>query len=507
MMKVLIMFTIFLHQFIASSTAHLPGKSCTSTTDLQKFFGISSFLTTGSNRDDILMMDVFNVHQRYIWEVLQQYPRLRDLHNEPPFHAILIHMSAWIARGLNATLLSAANLTLCPEASNEIRKYPTLVGPIVSNFLFTVYKNQEKENLPKLKFGLKYPMLLNFAYCYHIDKLVSSDNNFSLLGSLLGVAEMSFWLLLSVSIILVAVTANFEVVVYQNIVKLGRSKHTYFMATLSALLSNNSSGRVDKKSLLCVMWMYVCVIFVTFYSGKMTSAVISPPRKVGMTRVEQLVENNYSLIFDLLNYPVDLTRSSIEFAQTGNWSREESTSGQILNSKVMKMVNEARIVPTVEEFWEALAIGGKYAVYVIWPGAIFAANQANKFLSDRQSKKRKCAIGEELRYLINFHYGYTGYHNARLAKVSFAMDESGFYALWWKEFFGLATSRRVQSRLRVVNPTKLLEDTEKAQPLELEGKLKDIFFLWMICIAISATTFIVERCYTFLMLIRYTSRT
>lgn len=487
----------FIHQILEFSLAVLPTNSCTSATDLQKFFGMSSFLTAGATRGNFLVIEALNLHQQYIWDVVQQYPRLRDIHSEPPFHVIGIHMCIWIASGLNATILSVANFTLCPEVSGELTKYPTFVGPIVGNFLYKVYTDQQEENLPKLRIGLKYPMLLNFAYCDQLSKLTSSDGNFSLVGTLFGVAELSFWIYLCASLILVSIIAKFDAIIDQGIVRLRKGKETYFMMTLSALLSNNISSKKKKKSILLVVWIYICLIFVTYYSGEITSIVISPQQKEGMTRVEQLLHSNYSFIFDNINFPIELTRETVEFAQTGNLTNSKSTSDQLLSFQVMKMINEAKIMSRVDELWEMLAIGGKYAVYVTWPSAIFAANRGNKFLSDRGINNRRCAIGKELRYFINFHHGFKGYGNEKLAQVALAMDEAGFYALWWKEFFGLATSRKVQGRSRVVSPTKILDDRDQAKPLQLEGKLKDVFFVWILCLIISITVFAIECCYSF----------
>lgn len=460
---------------------------CMSASDLQEFLATPSLLTHEGNKN-ILIMNIYSVSQKYISEVLRQYPRLRDLHHEPPFHAILVHMSRWIALGLNATLLSFGNLTLCPEISADLQQLPTLLGPIVSNSLLKTYQIHKQKNLPKLRFGLTFPMLLNFAYCDDISVGGTITHNVSLLETLFGEVDNSVWICLGVSLIFVSLHANFAVIRKNGKVYIIRSKHATVMTTLSILISNGASGRIKKKSVLFVLWMYGCLVFVTHYACEMTSDVISPPTELRMSRVDQLVENKYSLIFDRQNFPIHLTKAAIEFAQTSSTNNEA-----FLNMNVMKMVSEARTIPAEEEFWREMATGGKYAVYVRWPAAIFAANRGNKFILENGIQERRCFIGKELKYLINNHYGFAGKHNEKLAKVASAMEEYGFYVLWWKEFFGLATSRRVQSRSRMVNPTRLQEDKDQVKALDLDGKLLQVFFLWIIGLVLSFASFIVEK--------------
>lgn len=454
--------------------------SCMTVADLQDVFRIP-LLPHGGSRSNILILTGYHTTQMYIEDIIKKYPRIRDLHNDPPYHTIRIHMARWIAYGINASLISLDDLNLCPEIANDFQNLPTLLGPVVSTVLLKTYKTYEKAKSARLRFGLKFPMALNFAFCDVIGQK-TSYNFYSLLETLFGEADKSVWFYLGVSMLLVISLENY-VIANKGEKFLVRNSWVVTMTAISVILSNGITGKVRKYSVLFVLWMFVSMIFVAHYSGEMASKVIRPSRVVRMTKIKQLVERNYSLLFDKQNFPVTLTKAAVEFSLTKNLS--VINPAQLLNADILQMINKARVASTNDEFLKVMTIGWKHAVFVRWSGAVFAANRGNKYISENGIQKRRCFIGEELKYSVDNFYAFGGHNNEKLAKVAQILDESGFYALLWKEFFGLATSRRVQSRSRVIHPTRLQEDREQLKPLKFEGKLLDVFFLWMMCLGIS----------------------
>lgn len=67
----------------------------------------------------------------------------------------------------------------------------------------------------------------------------------------------------------------------------------------SVLISPVISGACGTHKLF-LMWAFVCLGFVTYFSGSLTSVMIRPPPDDRFTRIEQLLENNYFLTFDYL---------------------------------------------------------------------------------------------------------------------------------------------------------------------------------------------------------------
>lgn len=453
-------------------------RSCLDVADLQKLFKLPSIKYFDETLGHLLVMDVFGLSQIYIAEVLQYYPKLRDLYNEPPFHTILVHMTLWMASGLNASLISFANLTLCENVDKVVKSLPTVIGPILSNSLLKAYNDhdQEDQDVPKLMFGLKYPLALNFIYCGK----GTSFERASILETLFSKVDTPVWICLGISLMVVTLMCSIE--------PIPNSKHFWgnplpFMTTVSVLLTSGPSGKIRKNSVSFVLWMFACLIFVTYYSGSLTSTVISPSREVRLREMDQILEHNFSFIFEEQNFPVDLAIDAVEF------SFDNSSDSDV---KLLGSLKSALRKPSEEDFLEALVSGEKLAAFTAWPSAIFAANLGNKFISKNDIKMTRCFIGEELLHQIDYHYGFTGFDNEKLARVAVAMEESGFYALWWHEFFGLATSTRVQGRSRVVNPAKLQDDKEQVRPLQLEGKLMDVFLLWVKCLGVAVLAFILE---------------
>lgn len=102
-------------------------------------------------------------------------------------------------------------------------------------------------------------------------------------------------------------------------------------------------------------------------------------------------------------------------------------------------------------------------------------------LTSKEKVTKTCYLGEELFLQQNIFFILAPPKVKKLAAGSHSMMESGLYFLWYREFTGLVASPRVQSRHRMVSPTKLLKDAPPPQALKLEGKLRNVFVLWIIC--------------------------
>lgn len=452
-------------------------QSCINATVLITLLGFNPFV-----HDNILMLDYYNLSQSYVSMTLRNYSRIRDINRNPPHFAAVVCVSNLVAEAANLTLLSIMrNLNVCANIRDKFAKFSAIRPAAFSELLYEIHGQAETSivQIPETA--------NNFAYCQPA-KLVS----LSILNLLDGTGDASVWACLSVATLLVICLTNLVIKADETGVRLAMHEKSSDMAAISALLSPGIAGenKFTRHSSLFVLWSFICTILCFYYSGVMTTELIKPTPVLRVTRISQIVKQDFSLIFDR-----SARKDNFKFfvEREFEYSKNTSFNHAKMHKKLLRMVESARVITSESDFVEELATSRKIVTFGGWTGVIKSANLAKEFLAKRMlSKKRRCYVGPNLVYPSNIHYVFTGPDHYILASIFQKIMQSGIYEIWWKEFTGSASSPRVQARSRVCMPTHLHEDFETITPFALGGKMKYVFFLWMTCLAMSMVVFIQE---------------
>lgn len=124
---------------------------------------------------------------------------------------------------------------------------------------------------------------------------------------------------------------------------------------------------------------------------------------------------------------------------------------------------------------------------------IYAFTRAAEYIKNHKIKGRRCYLGEELVMRKNGFLVTLPPYSLQLQKIFRSTMESGITNLWYRESTEIGAAPRVQDRIRILSHTKILQEKPKPQPLELrEGKLWNVFVLWMSCLLFCGISFVVE---------------
>lgn len=436
-----------------------------------------------------LVFDYFVVNQSLIKMIQNNYSRIRDYHNEPPLDGPMIYMSNIIAKAVNLTLVSSVGIN-----SSEIFKLPRVMP---TRFPQSAVQASEDAGKLQQKWVIIQddPIQFNFLYCDHRHK---PAQHFSIVELFASSADEAVWACLFASIAAISLLLRVSVDPENGTVTIERK--LLIMAIVSALLSPGTSSQTPrlKYSLLFALWMCVCLIFVTYWTGAFTSEIISPAREARMTKLEELAEANYTLIYEL-PHRLAIVRRLVEIHRIGMTPSREN-SGHWRSMEIFwNMLRLAWVTKSQKDFVPQLATGRRLATVADWPTTIFEMTRAMHFITNNQKDRRvggkKCYIGEQLIFHQNLFYIFLSPGNLA-NKMGFALrclQEGGIYERWYEEFVGIASSRDVQGRVRLKSKTKLSDETEPAKALDTEGKLKNVFLLWAFCVVICLLVFWLER--------------
>lgn len=187
--------------------------------------------------------------------------------------------------------------------------------------------------------------------------------------------------------------------------------------------------------------------------------MISPAPAITSSKFNQLLKNNFSLIF------------GNEFT-SGRFQNVISVQpGMAQDVHIMQILfKTGKLRENSAEIFETLALNVPN-----WPFVLKSRHHAEEHMSKAGIKNKYCHIGEELLFNRNVLFIVTPPNNKKLARSTASSIESGLYSLLFSEAIGIAASRRVQGRRRLLSPTKFLEDPRPLKPLKLqEGK---VFFI------------------------------
>lgn len=432
------------------------------------------------NISDVLIMDFYRIDQNFLNIILESYPRPRDIHTNPPQYAPFYVLVILLASEINATVVMKSNLNKhCMDpGGNPI--FPTVFPTELGSNLVKYFD----KNLTKPRVVVGNLVACNFGYCATTTKLAQDMSPFGLFQS---TADHFVWLSLITAITLMS---------FLFYVRTGwtSSFSETFLVSVSALLCPGIyvSSKLLQNFWLFTLWTCVSLIFITYYSGSWTSIVISPAPEWSIASIGELIKQNFSIVIvtsSSLALIRDLVRLSVPMGGNQEKIREVET--------VQRLLQKALVPPTKAKFVEILATQDKVATLTTWSNTIFSATRASSLISRRKIRNKRCYIGKKLEYHKSLYFIFTPPRSDQLAGIFAKFVEAGIYQFWWQEMISISSSDRVQGRSRVVSPTHILIDKEGPKSLDLEGKLANVFFLWVVCVAFCILSFLMEGVFSY----------
>lgn len=430
--------------------------------------------------DEILILKDTFTGQEHISLTLGNFSRLRDVHSRPPPATfIVVHYAYLVAQGINATLVSINSLLQTfnsQDIKESIQEFPTIQYQVFKRMSKTFMEQRKRNYSTQIPILLTEQISCNFAYS---GKTIEAHQDmFSFILKLLRLADTASWICIVVS------ASGVMVLIGQCARKRSSIQGSIIIASFSVLITCGMSGVTRLKSLIFVTWMFGCIVLTTYYSGVLTSLVISPPSEVTITTFAELIKKNYMLAYgrqSLLDFMRETVLSSLEVR---NNSFGDRIADAFRKASVKNYENSEGLLETM--------IKENVATIVTWQTAISWATKGNTMIATKRIKYRKFYIGEELRFANNIYYIFTGRRKEKMSRIFCRIVEAGLYLIWRKESAGVITSTRVQSRSRIANPTRLAMEMDPVEALGLEGELTHVVYLWIFGLVGSSWAFLFE---------------
>lgn len=276
-----------------------------------------------------------------------------------------------------------------------------------------------------------------------------------------------WWLLLSSFMMVIALCGNFSETI---------------MPIISATLSAGTKAPSTKPTIFLV-WAAACMTLAFLYSGEVAGQLTVPSKGQIMTHFQHLREYDYTLAFP--QQLGDMISSVNSFL-----NRSTSPPG-----KVVKWLLEKGVVyvPFQTTFHYLVCDPRKLVAFGPWPLTLSIGWKDPSREICPKTKKRKCHVGEELALAGEDFFVFLPPGNSKLTDGLIQLIETGIYQRWREEEHGLLHSRRVQDRVRVKNPTKVIErKPNEAPPQKLKGKMLTLFFLCLVAFVVSIIAFSFE---------------
>lgn len=452
------------------------------------------FENGAASQPNFVLYDFYNTQQFQVEFILHNFKTLRDYYDDGNGHNPVNPAIIFIVLGSLAA--SAINATLIAKGHPEYRKgaYPTFVaalkpfdngGRTVEEYWHSYYppKIRSSENSPEMpNFFPSLLLQVNYAYCSVTKKRTEKFWNISIFARSF---DVLIWLALLTALAMVSFLED-------SSIKLQKYSF-HFLKTLAVLISPGTVGSERKTSGLFFLWMMTSLVVVIYYTGDMTSKVISPAPEEILSGVSDLEKRNYSLIF---LEPV--TQNIVNESLRALVKQDYVPPGlPILYRLFHKEAYQQAPLLTIK-FFEDFIEKERVTHINMWPFAVYSAIIGNHELSKRGKYpgEKKCHVGEKLVPAGTEVFTAFLPPNAQRLKGAFQrFEDSGIMARWNREFLWLIIARRVQHRGQVISPTRLGWDgLEKVfVTLKMEGQTVVIFFLWGTCIFVCFITF----CYEF----------
>lgn len=422
--------------------------------------------STCARVENSLNIDFLGVDQSYIDLILQEYSALRSMYGRLPVPFLIskVQLANILAQSMNTTLASTCNM----KSFQDDNLTPTTVHPdVLGGRIYETWKNLSDHFMQERISVTQFESVAhNFVYC-GISEIQQESLSFLIYFT------WPVWICLIISIISVSYMVRIYIDKEQGKPKFCQRSVT--MATLSILLSPGISGLTKraKISKLFILWTMCSVIIGTYYTGAFTSKVIEPPEDKQMKKIEELGERNYTLIFqrqqflDDFYHLLEINRNLHSFVVL------EKLSKNLIFERDRR------------EYVKMLAEGVGFAVVSNWIHVIYEYGAAMRDMPNK--KQRSCYIGKELAFPEHTYYLITPPKSELFGKKLRIIFEAGFYQIWVNTFLPTYTGGR--GAINAKSPTQIVEEKEGPEALELEGKLRYVFFLWSVAIGCSSIIF------------------
>lgn len=226
-----------------------------------------------------------------------------------------------------------------------------------------------------------------------------------------------------------------------------------------------------------ILWMVVSTILVTFYSGEITSSIISPTPDDVIRNIPELYKRNYTLHFpNFQNYDelFDATMNSMKSTSATRKALEFFKMNKILDLDIFDVAG-----------FDNVYMNDRTFTVLLWRLALHYAETGNRRIMGAAKgtgvNTRKCYVGEEyLSYDIEF-FAILPAENFKLVRAFQSLDQAGIVQRFLDELRGVLTFDRVQDRVRLMGKTNLNHEKQtKPESLKWHGKTVTIFLLWIL---------------------------
>lgn len=432
--------------------------------------------------------------QFFLTLYLNMYPnsRIRDFHNlylgVEPF---VVFMNV-IAKAVNASLIMHEknydyNVTYPhPTIIPDLRAFEIHQKTVTNIWNIYYSRSKNKGDLPLLfPFPLDSILDSNFAYCDTSRGKSDSVWTFSIFSD-----PFSQWIWIWLGTCLMVIS----IIAFSSINKLSFQ----FITTIAPLFGQFETSS-KRHSGLFLLWMFACTILINEYSGEITSNMIKPvPDDMAQT-AEQLADRNFTLVFVKQDEVTELNKMIEDTLRITK--NEQVRRKQMAMQKLLHGATQEPFDPITGIGFAGFVYGTKQVAFCPWGMAIWGATRASYWLkldAERRGvrNRRKCYVGKELIRYGPAYFTFLPPNNKVVARAYESLAEFGIAQLWIQEGLAALHSRRVQDRVRVKSPTKVVdlqgESEDASASLRLQGKMLIIFLLCSLCLAFSFACFLVE---------------
>lgn len=247
--------------------------------------------------------------------------------------------------------------------------------------VYQTFENFKRHNRRPTSVAQDYPVLFNFTLC---SKPLEAQDQITLKTIfLVSTADWKVWLCLAIQILLISYLTSKSSFVPDSL-----------LITFSALTSPGISG--STKSLRCAppftLWTYICLIFVTYYSGSQTSLVLKPMPERRLEKISDLVDNNFTVVFE------NPTRLRII-----NRLLEVNRGNRKNRAIIQKLLNSSWVANSEIDFMKTMATADKHVTVAEWSAAIHAATTTQEYIGNARISNRKCYVGKQLIFANNLY--------------------------------------------------------------------------------------------------------
>lgn len=399
------------------------------------------------------------------------------------YYGPMLHLFKIIQDKTNSTLLTEH----CAHQLNLTFSHYPIIYPAVNAFPGSQYSLNSLLNLPFHHYKSQIAVLrldladLNFAYCARPRKEDVVPWKVRLITTAF---QPLTWLVLTIQLFLCAILVQFSISSQKSPLK-NKTQLSFLLFTMATMIISSDNG-IRKKlniSSLLVLWAFISMVLSNYYSGIVTSTAIKPPADKYMTRVSQLLENNFTLIFQN-QADLDVLNATVQY-----YSKFEKSSDNRL-SDTKKLIETSTLVTNTigTGFGKVMACIKNAAAIDLWHNVLSFVNYANLAMDNSSNKTFRdcrCYIGKELIPNGDLYQIFTPPKGKLFGGLAKTLEETGFYFYWYTELAKMQFSTRVQDRQKVKGATSIIYDFEDelgTSTLKLEGRILTIFLTWFSCL-------------------------